>query len=537
MRRLTVILGLVLAASVVSEHSAAASGYHPGFDRAVKEADWIILHTVVSDHAPRTKLAGIPSSRRFTGRVFLVRVKRSFKGPFRKGDMLYIWDGSHNSTAGYFLRKGRDNLTFLVKPKRRSYIAKVHVRSGTMDVGAPIRNLTGAFGKGRALHVRGWLRKLELTRVGSRPIPLRDMRKVIRRSKSPALLRYVLTHWTGRLSKNDAAAVKALLTRPGATAMVTGAALELLRKKGVGLSVKSLRAQLVSGPKYARGRMLKQINARNARGVRDVLWGWVKRDEQSALDALSVLGRHQRRYLIGKLRRNRLPFWLDIPALQVVRTNVGRRYSASAMKLSRWQLVGAGRLVKGKTFGASYSMQTRKPVWAEMIKLVIPLLPTMKREARELTLAVARTWGYQVRRKGKSASLGARTAVPLSISVARVPGARHKIMVIERASRNVLVCTKTLRRVAISKGRNSVTSTDSTLGGWYNTKTARNCFKRRKGVVQTQVVDLASLVKNIKKPGMYEVSVDLLHSHSGSEHGLNGWTGMVYSNKLSISLP
>ncbi len=538
-RRMGLVVGLALVTLAASGAVARASGYHPAFDRAVKEADWILLHEIVSDHVPKDVLLGIPKAvQRYPGRVVLVRVKQSFKGPFRKGDLLYIWDRSYRSSASYFLTKGRDNLTFLIKPKRRPYIVGVTPRDDTKYLAVPIRNLNGTFGRGRAGALKTWLRLLDLTSVGSQLIPLADLRAIVATAKSPALLRYALTHWPGTLTGKDVRAIKALLRRSRSRPWVTAAAMDLLRKQGVGLSVKTLRDQLAHGPQSARQQMLKQITRANVAAVRDVLWTWASRDEPSGVNALLLLARLERRYLIKKLRAHRLPFWLEIPALAALGSQLGRHYSKAAMKIDQWQLSYGADLVKGKTFGAAYSLQTRKPVWAELITLVVPLLSTMKQGPRELTLAIAHTWGYRVTRVGKKAAkLGKRGRAPLSITLQHVPGKRYKVKLIERARVPVWVCPRTEKRVVITRAKNGVTSMDATLGSWDNTAAPRTCFKRRKGIVHTELVDFSLLVKNVRAPGTYELSVSVLHRSSGIEYGLNAWTGMVYSPPLTISLP
>lgn len=77
----------------------AASGYHPEFDRALEEAETIVIGTVTEAWSPeRPDNAGFYGLK---GRVFRLTVKKAYKGTVRAGETVVFWDRHHSSTAGY----------------------------------------------------------------------------------------------------------------------------------------------------------------------------------------------------------------------------------------------------------------------------------------------------------------------------------------------------------------------------------------------------------------------------------------------------
>jgi hypothetical protein len=107
---------------------------------------------------------------------------------------------------------------------------------------------------------------------------------------------------------------------------------------------------------------------------------------------------------------------------------------------------------------------------------------------------------------------------------------------VETALRPVLLCPKGGKQVRIGMKGGPSTSVQSTVGS-LTAKEPKDCFKTKKGVVRDEVVDLSSLLSNLKKAGTYQVQVAVTHVYTGQEHGLDAWTGVVFSAPMDIRLP
>ena len=354
LRAATIVAPLALLTLLVFSVPAAASGYHPPFDRAVQQAEWILLSSVVSEHAPGDALTGLPKNMN-RGRVYRVRVKRAFKGSFSKGQELLIWDPWRGSTAGYFLSVKAPNLTFLtiIGPnapqsptgKGRRGFTPPRFRTVTPKkkgerLAVPIRNLGGP--KPRAAGVDAWVRLLELTKVGKQKLSLAQARGILKRSKDWHLLIYALTHWPGKLSDADTKLVRKVMKANIKAGGVTWAGAKLLRAHGKELTVAELRFQLEKAKPNVRRSLLRSVTAANAAKVQDLIWQWIQRDQDGAQDAIEVLGRLAPKFLEGRLAKVKLPFWLDIPALKALNKtprDFGRKaYPPRAMETTRWVL-------------------------------------------------------------------------------------------------------------------------------------------------------------------------------------------------------
>lgn len=535
---------------------ASASGYHPDFDVAVEEAPWIVLHTVAAEQTPSAALADLPAGAR--GRAYFVKVKRCFKGPFRPGDELVIWDPWYQSTAGYDLSTTGENLTFLAPPgaQRRlrvrtgaadlapawrtheTYGGKARARVRGLRVGVPIRNLGTGPAKGRNDGLAAWVRLLELTRVGTRALDLRQARAILGGAFDRVLSSYALTHWPGPLGRDDGTVVRALLARHLDDAGVSIAALALLRRSRIPLPPAELRAVLSRGAPYSRSASLKDVVASNVSGVKDVLWSWAAKDEHGALEAIEVLARLAPAYLKGQLRASRLPFWLEIPAMNAIGIRpeaLGRPpYPVPIKDLKAWELHSVGRLVKGQTFDGMYPMSQRQESWAAVFPLIVPHLPRMTVEAREIAIAFMRTLRFEVKRSGQQAVLGSRTSVPLELHLEWVQGQAGKVRVTEVARRPVLLCDLAARRIALQGPAGMVRSVDGTFGAFASTAAPRSCFQWRTGVVRSEIVDASQVLSGATGAGRTSLQVAVLHARSGAEHGLDAWTGLVVSPPLAL---
>jgi hypothetical protein len=548
------------AICVLCPGPARGSGYHPPFDRAVEEAHWVLLHTVISDHKPKDMLKNLPPQAR--GRVYLVKVKKVFRGPFKPGDRLLVWDPWYRSTAGYFLNAKGDNLSFLAPPgadrkyrvkgrgrakapttirTMKTYGGNTVAKDPKLKVGVVFRNKSDTVSKGRGHGMKDWMTLLDMTKVGKRSIDLKQARTALTKSSGREMLYYVLSHWPGALSKKDAALVRKVINKHTDDAMVTATAVKLLRSSKMPLATAALKRLLAKGSRYARYELIKDITPANVKAVRDVLWTWIEKDEDGALRAIRLLGKLQPAFMEKRLKAKRLPFWLNIPALAAISKtpkDLGQKpYPAGAMKANEYDLGELGRLVKGKTFGVWHAVSwARSSRLAPYMSLVLPHFPKMKPEAREVVIAAMRTWGYAVKRKGSTIAIGARAKPPLTINLKPVPGSPRKVRMVETALRPLLLCPKGGRQVRVGMKGGPETSVESSMGS-FTAKQPRDCFKTKKGVVREEVVDLSSLLRNLKKPGTYQVRVAVTHPYTGQAHGLDAWTGVVFSAPMDIRLP
>jgi hypothetical protein len=506
-------------------------------------------------------LKNLPPDAR--GRIYLVKVKKVFRGPFKPGDRLLVLDPSYMSTAGYFLNAKGDNLSFLAPPgatrkyrvasrggakappafrTMKTYGGNTAAKDPKLKVGVVFRNKSDTVSKGRGHGMKDWMQLLELTKVGARPIDPNQARAALTKTSGRELLHYVLTHWPEALSKKDAALVRKVIDERLGDAMVIAAAVKLLRSNKMPLATAVLKRLLAKGSRHARYELIKDITPANVKAVRDVLWTWIEKDQEGALPAIRLLAKLQPTFLENKLKAARLPFWLNIPALAAISKtpkDLGQKpYPAGAMKANMYDLSELGRLVKGKTFGVWHAVSwTRRDRLAPYMSLLLPHFPKMKPKAQEVAMAAMRTWGYEVKRQGSTIVIGKRTKPPLAIVIKPIPGQPRKVRLVETALRPVLLCPQGgSKQVRIGMKGGQETSIESSQGS-FTSKGPKECFKTRTGVVRTEVVDLSSLLANLKKPGTYQVRVAITHPFAGREHGLDAWTGIVPSAPLNLRLP
>jgi hypothetical protein len=251
-----------------------------------------------------------------------------------------------------------------------------------------------------------------------------------------------------------------------------------------------------------------------------------------------VLARLAPAWLRQQVRATRLPFWLEIPALNALGIrpeDLGHPpYPVAIKGLNAWELHTVGRLVKGQTFDGMYPMSRRQESWAAYFPLMVPHLPRMTAETREIAIAFMRTLRFEVKRTGQTAVLGPRTTVPLDLQVEWIPGQPGKVRVTERALRPVLLCATHERRVERLTSHGMVRSVDGTYGAFSSTAAPQACFQWRTGVVSSEIVDVSLVLDGPTGPGPFHLQVAVLHARSGAEHGLDGWTGLIVSPPLAL---
>jgi len=514
---------LIIAHALTRE--AAASGYHPDFDQAVREATAIALCEVRAALPATDILVGIPDDlRRYPGQVYDARITRSFAGPLADGEALWIWDALAGSTARQAVNMDAPNLTFLAPPgANRHGNRQTYGGGGATSDGRPVMVVFRNLSEGPDTGLDGWLTLLEWTDVGARPLSLEQARAAVADLNANAELhRYALSHWPTPLTPEDAATISALITARIDDARVVHPASALLREHGHGLSGDALRKTLEAASPYARSGLVRDVNAGNIAQVRDVLWSWVETDAAGALEALDPLAAHAGPWLTEKLRQP-LPFWLDIPAtlaLGLEPADFGRSYPV--LEENRWLLVGPGDLVKGKTFGARMAMDRRDESFGRLLPLVAPHLPQMTAEARETAIAAMRTFGYAVERSGDAVTLGPRRDMPVRARLEILTATRVKLVL--SADPGIVVCDRIQHKVELTAG-DQTTSIDRTWNDFG--APPRSCFVARDGDFYREEIDVSALLENLSDPTDIKVSVSALLGVSGAEQGFDAWTGMV----------
>ena len=530
---------------------ALCSGYHPPFDRAVKEATWIISNVVLSEHEPLKVLKGITEKPSLLGRVYRVRVEKCFRGPFKKGDELLIWDPYYRSTAGYYLDTKGPNLSFLKSPGERGggrewYGSKAAPKDATLKLGLPIRNLSAGPSRGRGTGQKAWERLLELTQVGQRMVPEKDARAALAEDPGDAVLvNYLLKHWSAWAAE-DGDLVRSAVERHKDNPTTVNLASTLLRKHGEGLDARLLERLFRTAAPRGRASLMAHVDAESVDVLAPLLTSWIEADEEGGGEAIACLARLAPATLKQQLCKKRLPFWLEIPALKALDmrpVDVGPAYAAdydeAAMKLEDWELRQARDLAQGNTFGVTYGFKTKQEVWPRLLPLLVRQQQFLPPKAREAAIAMARSWGYEVTRDAKSARVGARKGPPVEVQLSLVKG-EDQVRVVVRTKRPVLIAKPNGREVRVCDPSGRVKSSLTSGGHDYGQPdTPRTQFVLMEAgkVIHETTEDYSGLLKSVRKgapKGPYRVRVAVVYGSSGVNHDLDAWTGMVYSEELEI---
>jgi hypothetical protein len=527
-----------------------ASGYHPGFDRAVKEATWIVSHVVVSEHDAKDLLAGFPASGRpHVGRAYRVRVTRCFRGPFKANDEFTIWDPYARSTATYALNAKGPNLTFLMTPSASRngddwFGAKVTAKDGE-SLGLPIRNLSEGPSRGRGAGRKAWERLLDLTQAGKIKVPGDLARAALAETPgNPILIHYLLEHWDG-WDAGDPNLVRQVLDLHKGRASTLTTALKLLGKHGERLGEPTLLRLLQGVAPGARNDLMEHVTAETIGSFEVLLGSWADKDEEGGAKAVALLGRFAPKGVERRLRARRLPFWLAIPAYKAL----GKRpadlgpehagdYDDTAMALASWELSQAKSVAHGNTFGLTYGFETQQAVWPKLLPLLVRDLRFLKPKVREVAIAMARSWGYEVTRKGESVDVGKRTTPPVDVSLSLVDG-DHKVRVVVRALRAVTITKPSGRNVSVKGPKGGSSSSTQSGGDYGRPETPRDQFMEVAAgdVITDYVEDCSQLMEAVRQSepkGPYRLRVAVYHVGAGVPHGLDAWTGMVLSKELEL---
>jgi len=526
-----------------------ASGYHPPFDQAVAEAHLVVLGEVTKAWCPslkNVKQAGQSTCR--VGRIFRMKVEKVYKGKLKPGAEVVFVDPHHGSTASYRVEQGKQNLTFLV-PAELDEFTKRRYDFGAGRLFRPIRNLSrqSIFGEDNFI---GWLFLLEQV-VPTKTGDLRaGLTKILEQNKNRHVLRYAIEHFPEKLTESGQVLFEKVVFENKADAFIISPAIKRLVKEGVKFEARVLRELISECSAYAREDLFKMIGRDNISAVQDKLFDFLKQkepaDEQKLID---ILAGYAPEYLKDQLSRQDLPFWKLIPCLQALKIEgqaVGRPdFSAQIIKVSPYTLRQLGEVLEGNEFYGILAMNAplKNTDWEVLFPLMEPILAGADTPIRKMIVALMRTFGRQVTRSKKAYRLaGADQRPPKPITLEILTKKKRY-----RLDEPVSITIKEIAR--LDQARISLEGQlgwafdrpDKTWmgsGGFFhvfkNAGVARKMHRRlKKGeVVQTQKI----MTSNFDVPGVYQVKARKLYPHDGGAHGLDSWTGVVFSEPIDIEI-
>jgi len=549
MRKSAHIFGWLTCLVIIQTSQLQASGYHPPFDRAVSEAQLVVLGEVVQAWCPRMKTAKpTEQSACRAGRVYRMKLEKVYKGNLKPGAEVVFVDPHHGSTASYRVAEGKSNLTFLVSAGLDEF-SKRRYDFGAGKLYRPIRNLSrqSIFGED---NFTGWLFLLEKV-VPKKPGELpASLTKILKQSKNRHVLRYAIEHFPPRFTESDQAMFKKVIFENKEDAFVVSPAVKRLVKEGAGFEPQILRELITECSAYAREDFFKMINRDNISALQDKLFEFLMQkkpaDEQRLIDILAGLAPE---YLKDQLSRQDLPFWKLIPCLQALKIDgreVGRPdFSAEIMEVSPYTLRQLGEVLDGNEFYGILAMDAplKNSDWEVLFPLLEPTLAGADTPIRKMIVALMRTFGRQVTRSNKTYCLarpGQRRPKPITLEILT---SKKRFRLDEPVSITIKEIARLDRAWISLEGElgwafDRPDKTWMGSGGFFhvfkNAGVAREKHRRlKKGeVVQTEQV----MTSSFDVPGVYQVKARKLYPHDGAAHGIDSWTGVVFSKPIEIEI-
>ncbi len=534
---------------VVLSQGVSASGYHPQFDRAMSEAEIVVLGEIVDawDVTAEEK-ASDPYSYGRKGRAYRMSVHKTYKGAPLASEEVVFWDPRYRSSASYYIEEGKTNLTFLV-PTNLSVFDKKHLHGKTRILYRPIRNLSKRSDY-RTEAFNGWLYLLDIVLQ----YPQKEMKEafnnILSTESNRYILRYVIEHWPAPMTKADDDLLRATILKHSEDAFITCSAIDKLRERGVAFKDEDLIQLLENGSKYQRNELLGMITPTNIDLCKTILFAWLMEEgttpEHKTTKTLAMLSPS---YLKDQLRKHEMPFWRLVPCLQELGINgsaVGKTdFSQEVLSLGPFILSNIGAVFCGKEFHGSLAMENpeRNKNWLVAFPLLEPILSRADSSTRRLVVALFRTFGVPVKRDGVKyvAFFGKEPVskpVQLELEVPKVVfsfGKPINLTLKETAvtDRGLFSFQGKLGWTVESDHGWSIMS-----GGayriWDNVNLSRDKFVQlEKGSIVTSQHNIDSF---IKRPGSYKVSVRKVYPHDGQCIDIDSWTGVIFSNEIEITV-
>lgn len=526
---------------------ASASGYHPDFFTAVKEAKIIAEGDVVETWDPQKQQLGQEQLSFREGRCYRMKVKIVFKGNVKIGDDFIFWDRHYSSTASYGINEGPNQLIYFVLGEATAFEKKNLDFKTDKEIYGPIRVVNKNEDKKWGDYYAGDIRLLDLTLIN----PPEDLKAayidILKNSTNSYLVDCAIKGWPGVVTEEDKALFKEVAQKYAEDYRIPGNVRGRLAKEG-SLPGNDELIQLLKADDY---RAMDMINEKNISAVQETLFECVKNvDCQNETQAIERLAKYVPDYFKDRLKTTELTIWRLIPCLQALKIDakeIGKEsIPPDVLALPRYTLFQVGgilRQTKDADFYAITAMSNLKgdEGWKTAITLLMPILDNPDSALRREVVALMRTYGANLlRQENKYVAGGDQPSTP-SIKVEISPA--EKVYKIKQPTKIILkeIGQKDSRWIAL-KGHlgwevESKEGTAKTVGAyamWDNTDIPKEQFiELKSGQEQVSQEDIGFL---IQRPGDYRVSVIKTYVHEGSSVGLDAWTGAVQSNTIEIKV-
>jgi hypothetical protein len=532
---------------LILSQGVSASGYHPSFDRAIKEATIVALGTTVDAWDPKTegKLSEVDSLWK-EGRAYRMSVQRFYKGSLQPSEEVVFWDPYYMSTASYAVEEAKANLVFLV-PAKLSEFEKKHLHFRTKALYRPIRCLSRR-SDFRAEEFDGWLYLLNIALQQPPKDKKKAYGKILVTESNRYVLRYVIEHWPVPMTEDDDSLFQATIQKHLKDAFVTSPAIEKLCERGIVFKDEVLVPLLENGSEYQREELLRMVTPQNIGSCEAILFAWLMEEEpEPERETTVILAKLCPEYFKKQLRRHEMPFWKLIPCLQELRINgsdVGKKdFSKSVLSINTYTIRKIGEVFRGKEFHGVLAMENpeRNKDWLVASSLLEPLLSGSDTPTRRLVVALLRTFGVPVKRDGKKyvASFGkAPVPKPVQLELETPKGTFSLAKPVNLVLKELVVADAGWISFqgqlgwAVKSVNVGSTMSGGAFGVWDDVDLPRDDFvQMTKGSVVKSKHNIHSL---IGRPGTYKVSVKKTYSHDGKCIDVDSWTGVLVSNEVEI---
>lgn len=533
---------------------AWASGYHPFFDQALKEAELVLQGEVVEMWDPFDKDNRKEFSRQ---RSYRFRVQKCYKGGLKLGEEVPFWDPHFSSTASYGIRSKGQYIVYL-KPSKLSEYESGYVNPEKRKFYKPIRvrrNNGAAFAGSKT--VEYYPRELRLLDffVENPPADKRKAyQKLLINDSDPAFLSYLVKDWPQPCNEEDIVLFKSkvlaasdwgksyvhrllseLVKHPDA---LTNSDVVVLLQKGGADIFPSLRLLITDDN-------IKEVQALLFDFLQDAGAGGTYRQLLGTLAALSP------DYFKDRLVESHdFPLWKLLPCLKALDLNgsdLGRPdFPEKVFAAHHNTLHSISKILEGDLFWLSFPLLY--PSNCADFKTALPLLAPMLEEkdspVRRACVALFRTYGVHLKRVAGTYSAEYTDApapcpVKLELRMERTTfklGEEVGFILKETATADgssFCFKGKPLTTLHFEGHWHSPESLGQQV--WDNVEQPEASFViLEKGMSREEGL---KLFRKIDRPGTYRIELKKCYLHDGGEHGFDAWTGMAFAeNELVFTV-
>lgn len=544
----------VCIVSMHLSHETWASGYHPPFDHALKQAELVIQGDVVESW----NALGNENSGKFSKeRAYRMVVGKCFKGTLNPGDEIYFWDPHYHSTASYQIRENSTYICYLVPakmsefevqkviPKGKRYYKPIRARRKISDPDPP---------SSLKDYYTSELKLLDLF-VENPPANKREAyQRLLAEEAYSELLRCVVKDWPRPLTEKDIAVFKkAALDSVGYSSYTSIMLSELVRFPSDVFSDAEIHSLLLKGGSDRLSVLKPLINANNIEGLQELLFKWIQEmDAGGAIQqVIKTLAEYAPDYFKEQLKAHELPFWKLIPSLVALNINgsdIGKEdFSDELMKLSLSDLYQVSKFLDGDQFWAWIILNcpARHPEWKTALPLLEPMLKGPDSPNRRLAVTLFRTFGISVKRsKDVYKAEFSKPSVPCPVRLELMTlksqimlGQPVKLFLKEHVVTNggdFSFCGEAIFSIHFENHWDSPSLPNPRT--WNDVKLPPEEFVVLvAGMEKTSEYEISS--RRMDRPGTYRVSAMKCYSHDGFSVGLDAWAGMAFSeNEITIEV-